>query len=46
MFADHDTTKSLLSIAIWLLMAHPDQLALLRDDPSLVADGGGRDRAL
>ncbi|HUP72802.1 MAG TPA: cytochrome P450 [Acidimicrobiales bacterium] len=36
LFAGHDTTKSLLSIAIWLLMTHPDQLALLRDDPSLL----------
>jgi cytochrome P450 len=36
LFAGHDTTKSLLSIAIWLLMTHPDQLALLRHDPSLL----------
>ena len=36
LFAGHDTTKSLLSIAIWLLMTHPDQLALLRADPSLL----------
>ena len=36
LFAGHDTTKSLLSIAIWLLMTHPDQLAILRDDPSLL----------
>ena len=36
LFAGHDTTKSLLSIAIWLLMTHPDQLALLRNDPSLL----------
>jgi cytochrome P450 len=27
----------MLSIAIWLLMTHPDQLAKLRDDPSLFA---------
>jgi cytochrome P450 len=34
--AGHDTTKSLLSIALWLLMTHPDQLARLGADPSLV----------
>jgi cytochrome P450 len=36
LFAGHDTTKAMLSIAIWLLMTHPDQLALLRADPSLL----------
>jgi cytochrome P450 len=36
LFAGHDTTKSLLSIALWLLMTHPDQLAQLRSDPSLL----------
>jgi cytochrome P450 len=37
LFAGHDTTKSLLSIALWLLMTHPDQLAKLRADPTLIA---------
>ena len=36
LFAGHDTTKSLLSISLWLLMTYPDQLARLRDDPSLL----------
>ena len=36
LFAGHDTTKAMLSIAIWLLMTHPDQLALLRGDPTLL----------
>jgi len=36
LFAGHDTTKAMLSIALWLLMTHPDQLALMRNDPSLV----------
>jgi cytochrome P450 len=36
LFAGHDTTKSLLGIGIWLLASHPDQLAVLRADPSLM----------
>ena len=32
----HDTGKSLLSIGIWLLASHPDELAKLRADPSLI----------
>jgi cytochrome P450 len=36
LFAGHDTTKSMLSIGIWLLAQHPDQLALLRADPALI----------
>jgi cytochrome P450 len=36
LFAGHDTTKSLLSISLWLLMTHSDQLARLRNDPSLL----------
>jgi cytochrome P450 len=35
-FAGHDTTRSTLAIALWLLATHPEQLALLRADPSLV----------
>jgi len=37
LFAGHDTTRSTLAIALWLLASHPDQLAILRADPSLVA---------
>ena len=36
LFAGHDTTKSLLSIGAWELAAHPDSLAQLRADPTLV----------
>ena len=36
LFAGHDTTRSFLSIALPLLLAHPDQRSLLRDDPSLI----------
>ncbi len=32
----HETTRSLLSIALAVLLAHPDQLELLRGDPGLV----------
>jgi cytochrome P450 len=37
LFAGHDTTRSTLAIILWLLATHPDQLALLREQPSLVA---------
>lgn len=33
LFAGHDTTRSFLSIAVPLLLQHPDQLALLRARP-------------
>jgi cytochrome P450 len=36
LFAGHDTTKSLLANALWTLMSHPEQLARLRADASLV----------
>lgn len=36
LFAGHDTTRSQIAINLWLLATHPDQLALLRNDPSLV----------
>jgi cytochrome P450 len=35
-FAGHDTTRSTLAIVLYLLATHPDQLALLRADRSLV----------
>ena len=36
LFAGHDTTRSTLAIALWLLATHPEQLGRLRDDPELV----------
>ncbi len=36
LFAGHDTTRSTLAIALWLLATHPEQLSRLRDDPALV----------
>lgn len=36
LFAGHDTTRSLLSIGLWLLAIHPDQFELLRLRPELV----------
>lgn len=35
-FAGHDTTLSLISNGMYLLMAEPEWAAMLRDDPSLV----------
>jgi cytochrome P450 len=34
--AGNETTRSLLSNAIWLLLSHPDQLDVLREDPSIL----------
>lgn len=34
--AGNDTTKTMLSSGLWALLEHPDQMAELRDDPSLV----------
>jgi len=34
--AGHDTTASLISTALWLLLAHPDQADEVRTDPSCV----------
>ncbi|MER5950446.1 cytochrome P450 [Streptomyces sp. NPDC001904] len=35
--AGHETTVNLISAALFSLLAHPDQLALVRADPSLTA---------
>ena len=37
LFAGHDTTRSYLSIALPLLLSHPEQLGALRADPMLLA---------
>lgn len=34
--AGNDTTKTMLSSGLWALLTHPDQLAELRADPSLI----------
>ena len=36
LFAGHDTTRSLLSIGLWLLLSHPEELAKLRESPDRV----------
>jgi cytochrome P450 len=36
LLAGHDTTASLISTALWLLLAHPDQADEVRADPSCV----------
>jgi cytochrome P450 len=36
LFAGHDTTRSTLTIMLWLLATHPDQLAILRERPDLI----------
>ena len=36
LFAGHETTTHLLGNAVHALLAHPDQLQRLRDDPSLI----------
>jgi cytochrome P450 len=36
LIAGHETTTRLIGNAVWLLLTHPDQLQLLRDDPDLM----------
>jgi cytochrome P450 len=36
LFGGHDSSRSLLAVAIWLLLRHPDQLERLRADPGLI----------
>jgi len=36
LLAGHDTTASLISTALWLLLSHPDQADEVRNDPSAV----------
>ncbi len=38
LFGGHETTTNLIGNAVHTLLDHPDQLALLRDDPSLLAN--------
>jgi cytochrome P450 len=38
LFGGHDTTKSLLQIAVYTLLRHPEAWARLRDDPSGISD--------
>ena len=44
--AGNDTTKTMLSSGLLALLTHPDQLAELRADPSLLPGRGGGDPAL
>lgn len=39
-FGGHDTSRSMLSIGLALLLFHPDQLRRLRGDPGLAASAG------
>jgi cytochrome P450 len=36
LLAGHDTTASLISTGLWLLLSHPDAAAEVRDDPGVV----------
>jgi cytochrome P450 len=36
LLAGHDTTASLISTGLWLLLSHPDSAAEVRDDPGAV----------
>ncbi len=40
LFGGHDTSRSMLSIGMALLLQHPEELARLRGDPSLAASAG------
>lgn len=39
-FGGHDSSRSMLAVAVALLVTHPDQLARLRSDPSLAGSAG------
>ena len=39
-FGGHDSSRSMLAVAVAMFLTHPDQLARLRDDPSLAASAG------
>lgn len=36
LFAGHETTANTIGLGVLLLLQHPDQLALVRDDPSVI----------
>jgi cytochrome P450 len=40
LFGGHDTSRSMLAVTMLLLLQHPDQLAKLRGDASLMARAG------
>ncbi|MEV4894695.1 cytochrome P450 [Nonomuraea sp. NPDC055795] len=39
LIAGHETTANMLGLGTYALLTHPDQLALMRDDPSAVDNG-------
>ena len=41
--AGNDTTVTMIVGGIWALLQHPEQLAEVREDPSLIPAGGGGD---
>ncbi|KUM99185.1 cytochrome [Streptomyces yokosukanensis] len=38
LFAGMDTTANMIATGMWVLFSHPDQLAALREDPTLIND--------